>query len=208
MRVYVDFDDVLCETARTLSRLAGEMFGRDVPYERITRFNLQLAFRLDESQIDALMRRAHEPGFLLALPPAPGAEEGLRRIAAAGHTVCIVTGRPASTEAASRGWLERHGLPAFEILSVDKYGRAKGERTPDGRRALTPGEFAAIPFDAAVEDAPDALDLLASRARCRVFVFDRPWNAGYPLAANMERAAGWGAVSICLAGDSAPAPRE
>lgn len=198
MRVYVDFDDVLCETARTLSRLANELFGRDVPYERITRFNLRLAFRLDAGQIDALMRRAHEPAFLLALPAAPGAEEGLRRLVAAGHTVCVVTGRPVSTEAASREWLARHGLPPFEILTVDKYGRANGERTPDGRRALSPREFADIPFDAAVEDSPEALDLLAPRGKCRVLVFDRPWNAAYPLAPNMVRASGWPAVADVL----------
>lgn len=195
MRVYVDFDDVLCETARTLSGLAHEMFGREVPYEQITRFNLQLAFHLDATQIDALMRRAHESPFLLSLPPAPGAEEGLRRLAAAGHTVCIVTGRPVSTEAASREWLERRGFTSFEILTVDKYGRAQGERTPDGRRALSPQEFAAIPFDAAVEDSPDALNLLAPRTHCRVFVFHRPWNAVYPLAPNMIRASGWPAVT-------------
>lgn len=208
MRVYVDFDDVLCETARTLSRLANELFGRNVPYEQITRFNLQLAFHLDKEQIDSLMRHAHTSSFLLSLPPAPGAEEGLRRLAAAGHTVCIVTGRPVSTEAASREWLAHRGFTSFEILSVDKYGRANGERTPDGRRALSPQEFAAIPFDTAIDDSPDALDLLAPRTRCRIFVFDRPWNAAYTLAPNMARAAGWPAILAAMADSCAPVPRE
>jgi len=31
MRIYVDFDDCLCETARSFSELAAKMFGKDVP---------------------------------------------------------------------------------------------------------------------------------------------------------------------------------
>ena len=202
MRVYVDFDDVLCETARTLSGLAREMFGREVPYEAITQFNLQLAFRLDDGQIDALMRRAHEAAFLVALAPAPGAVEGMRRLLDAGHTVCVVTGRPISTEAASLEWLGRHGLPALEILTVDKYGRAHGERTPDGRCALSPQTFAEIPFDVAIDDSPDALTLLAPRTRCRILAFDRPWNAAYPLRPNMTRVSGWPAIDAWFEHDT------
>ncbi len=35
MRIYVDFDDCLCETARAFSKLALEMFHKHVPYEQI-----------------------------------------------------------------------------------------------------------------------------------------------------------------------------
>ena len=35
MRIYVDFDDCLCETGRAFSRLALEMFNKLVPYVQI-----------------------------------------------------------------------------------------------------------------------------------------------------------------------------
>ena len=35
MNIYVDFDDCLCETARHFSTLAEEMFGLNIPYEKI-----------------------------------------------------------------------------------------------------------------------------------------------------------------------------
>ena len=91
MKIYVDFDDVLCETARALSALAKEMFGRDVPYEDIKFFNLQKSFSLSDAQIEALMARAHEHDFLLGLEPTPGGVEAVR---------ALCSGEPVARQAA------------------------------------------------------------------------------------------------------------
>jgi len=80
MRIYIDFDDVLCETARALSEAAKVVFQRDVPYEEITVFNLQHAFSLSGDEIDQLMDLAHEVEFLAALEPVPGAVEAVRKL--------------------------------------------------------------------------------------------------------------------------------
>ena len=74
MLIYVDFDDVLCETARALSGLAADLFGRRVPYEAIGAFDLRDAFALAHEQYRLLMEQAHREEFLAALPPADGAE--------------------------------------------------------------------------------------------------------------------------------------
>lgn len=66
MRIYVDFDDCLCETGRAFSRLAAEMFGRDVPYEDMRFFELDKTFGLDDEQFEQLMTRGHEPEALLS----------------------------------------------------------------------------------------------------------------------------------------------
>ena len=52
MNIYVDFDDCLCETARHFSVLAAEMFGLNVPYEKIKYFNLQQSFSLSDEDYD------------------------------------------------------------------------------------------------------------------------------------------------------------
>ena len=49
MRIYVDFDDCLCETGRALSKLALEMFHKQVPYDRMHSFELDRSFDLDGS---------------------------------------------------------------------------------------------------------------------------------------------------------------
>ena len=43
MNIYVDFDDCLCESGKFFSGLVREMFGLDVPYEKMQYFNLQQA---------------------------------------------------------------------------------------------------------------------------------------------------------------------
>ena len=52
MKIYVDYDDCLCETARSFSKLALEMFNIDVPYEKIRYFELDKSFNLDEEQFE------------------------------------------------------------------------------------------------------------------------------------------------------------
>ena len=44
MRIYVDFDDCLCETGRAFSKLALEMFNKYVPYEQMHFFELDRSF--------------------------------------------------------------------------------------------------------------------------------------------------------------------
>jgi len=99
MRIYIDFDDVLCETARHLSALAHDLFNRNVPYEAISGFDLQQAFALSDAQIRELMEQAHRPDFLTDIAPAPGGVEAVRTLEARGHDLAIVTGRPAAGSA-------------------------------------------------------------------------------------------------------------
>jgi 5'(3')-deoxyribonucleotidase len=191
MRIYIDFDDVLCETARHLSDLARDLFDRHVPYEAISGFDLKQAFSLSDSEIDALMEHAHRKDFLTALTPAPGGVEAVRALESRGHELAIVTGRPAASHEGSLGWLHKHGLPHLGLIYLDKYGRAPAVPAPDAPRTLTRDEFATLHFDVAIDDSPAALDLLAPRQNCTVIVYDRPWNRCYTHAANMRRSASW-----------------
>ena len=34
MKIYIDFDDVICETAKYFTKIAKELFGIDVPYRQ------------------------------------------------------------------------------------------------------------------------------------------------------------------------------
>jgi len=191
MRIYVDFDDVLCETARALSVLAKGMFGRDVPYENIEFFNLQKAFSLTDDEIDRLMGRAHEPDFLETLEPTPGAVEGLRALGRSGHEVTIVTGRQSTCHAGTQAWLRRHGLDHLEVIYVDKYGRASGQPAADVPPMLDWEAFNTLHFDVAIDDSPTALSGIGHRKNCRIFIFQRPWNAAYQGTEGMHRVTSW-----------------
>ena len=66
MKIYIDFDDVLCETAKYFTVLVKELFAINVPYEQVHSFNLQKSFNLNDVQYDELMKAGHLPQNLLA----------------------------------------------------------------------------------------------------------------------------------------------
>ena len=61
MKIYVDYDDCLCETAREFTVIAKRLFGKDVPYEKVRFFNLQESFELTDDEYQQLMVEGHRP---------------------------------------------------------------------------------------------------------------------------------------------------
>jgi hypothetical protein len=194
MRIYVDFDDVLCETAQGLTVLARELFGREVPFEQIRDFNLEIAFDLDAAQHRALMDRAHAPEFLLQLPALDGCVPCLQDWRRQGHEVVVVTGRPSSADPICRDWLARRDLASLPVLYVDKYNRR--HPVPKGAPPILPfAEVLRQPFDLVIDDSPQALDALQTRATGHTIVFDRPWNRAYACPSpRVTRCCGWDEV--------------
>jgi len=173
--VYVDFDDVLCETARALAFMLEREFRKTVAFEDIHTFDLGQSFGLDASDLQRLMELAHQPEFLGELAPVPGALEALRGWAAAGVEIHIVTGRPASTRTTSAAWLRNFDVPYSRLIFVDKYGR---NLLPDGAEdAISLAELMQMRFALAVEDAPQMADFLVRNMPGPVAMIRRPWNA-------------------------------
>ena len=123
MKIYIDFDDVICETALFFTKLAKEMFDIDVPYSEVQFFNLQKAFNLNDAQYDELMKAGHVSENLLNYEETKGASETINKWAEEGHEIFIITGRPFSAYKASRKWLDEHHLERIPMYCVDKYGR-------------------------------------------------------------------------------------
>ncbi|NLC57751.1 MAG: bifunctional metallophosphatase/5'-nucleotidase [Armatimonadetes bacterium] len=184
--LYVDCDDVLCETAAALCQLLRQEFGKHLPVEAITDFDLEVSFGLTRREWQHLMARAHEPDFLCRLAPVPQAAETLRELAGRGCPIHVVTGRPPSTEEASRAWLDQQGIPYDALLFVDKYDRP--DPNPGAAAPLTLAELSARRFRAAIDDSPTMIRFLAEQMDAPVLVLDRPWNrAGLPVPAGAAR---------------------
>lgn len=194
MRIYVDMDDVLCETAATLCELAEREFGRSVRYCDVRSFDLQEVFGLTDGEMERFCVVSHERGSILGYPQTPGAADGVRALAAAGHRVDIVTGRPAFTHRDTSEWLRIAGLGGFPVTYVDKYGRSFASG-PEDPPTVTMDELETRRYEAVIDDSPVVLRRLARWTRSRVLVFSRPWNESFPLAANMTRVRGWPDVS-------------
>lgn len=193
MNIYVDFDDCLCETARAFSDIALEMFGIDVPYEKMAYFNLQKAFNLDDDQYDRLLVKGHEPEVLLGFEETPGASKVLNDWINKGHEVSIITGRPFGSFEPSRIWLDRHGLQDIKLYCLDKYGRENFMKNSDFSLSLE--DYYKMKFDYAVEDSPTAFKFFNHMPELKVMVFDRPWNrtAEFPNG-NFKRVFDWESI--------------
>ena len=174
MNIYVDFDDCLCETARYFSKLAAELFGVDVPYEKIRYFNLQKSFSLSDDKYDELMVQGHKPEILLSYEETPGAVQTINNWIDQGHDVKIITGRPMSTFDVSRAWLNEHGLERVQMYCLDKYGRDNFIK--NSTFGLELEDYYKMHFDFAVEDSPHAFKFFDHLPDLKVMVFDRPWN--------------------------------
>ena len=174
MKIYIDFDDCLCETARAFSVLAKRLFDIHVPYEQIRFFNLEKAFSLDEEQFTQLMIEGHRPEELLSYEETPGAVMTVNAWLDLGYEVSVITGRPYSVYEPSRLWLDRHGLERVPLYCLDKYGRENFMK--DSSFSLTLEEYYKMHFDYAVEDSPLAFRFFAHLPELKVMVYDRPWN--------------------------------
>ena len=174
MRIYVDFDDCLCETARMFSKFALEMFGKNVPYECIRSFDLDKSFDLDDGQYEQLMIRGHRPEVLLSFEETPGASKVINEWIDCGHEVSIITGRPISVYEPSRRWLDDHGLQRAGLYCLNKYGRDSFLKNSEFGLELE--DYYKMAFDYAVEDSPKAFKFFEHLPDLQVLVFDRPWN--------------------------------
>ena len=205
LKIYVDFDDCLCETARAFSRLGAEMFGKTVPYEEIRFFDLDKSFGLTDEQFEQFMIRGHEPAVLLSYEETPGASAAVNEWISRGYEVSVITGRPFSAYEPSREWLDLHGMKDAGLYCFDKYGRNGFIRNSNFN--LEPEDFFRMKFDFAVEDSPKAFRYFRHLPGLKVFVFDRPWNreCGFPNE-NYTRCRDWESIRKAVA-ENAPESR-
>jgi len=185
--VYVDFDDVLCATARGFLEVLETEFGKRVEFEAIVDFDLGRSFDLEPAELERFFELAHEPDVLARFQPLEGAFETLAEWKDAGFEIAVVTGRPPDTREASAAWLAKHEVVHDDLIFVDKYGHAPG--------GLPLAEVLARDYAWVVEDS-FAMALQLAGAGHQVRLLDRPWNRLEATAVGGEiwRCADWAEV--------------
>jgi uncharacterized HAD superfamily protein len=170
--IYVDLDDVLCETARFFLTIVERDFGKQVPYEKLTNFDVGTACGLNSHEREELYRTVHKPEALLELAAIAGAAEKLSQWRDAGYEIAVVTGRPPDSYEPSLEWLARNRIPYDPFFMVDKYGRYANWQ----ENILSLEAFSSRRFSWAVEDSLSMANFLASRMDTPVTLLNRPWN--------------------------------
>ncbi len=186
MKAYVDIDDVLARTIESLIDLLDETHGRRVDVEAVEHFDLEKSFDLGEAEIFAFMERAHADEALERIEPVHEGVRVLAEWAEEGFEVHLVTGRPPASNAASRRWLERHGVSHAGLHHLDKWSRPTWN--DGGLPALRFDELGEMAFDFAVEDSLDTAIRLVEEFDLPVALMDRPWNRDLAAVAPATRA--------------------
>ena len=202
-RLYVDLDDVIGETAQRLLVMAEREYGRKVPFEEVTSFDLDAVFGMNAEETAQFYRRSNQADVLSCVALREGAVESLAACRSGGIEVWVVTGRPAATSDLTRAWLAGRGVPHDELIFVEKYGpweELDGPPPVEPAEPVSLDELAAMEFRAAIEDHPGMARFLAERMRTRVLLMDRPWNRdpeadAHPL---ITRCRDWQAVLAAL----------
>lgn len=189
--LYVDLDDVLCQTARHFLKIVEREFGKKVAYEQLTNFDVGRSCGLTSAERDELYRIVHRPEELLSMAPVEEAIGVLRRWEESGLKIAIVTGRPPDTREVSVAWLRRHGFPFHSFTIVDKYSRFSTAKTA----AIALAQLAERKFCFAVEDSLPMAQYLATHMKVPVALLERPWNRSPEEHIRISRYCDWQALA-------------
>ena len=185
--IYVDLDDVLCQTARHFLVIVEREFNKRVSYEQLTNFDIGTSCGLRTEEREHLYRVVHEPDELIKIAPIEAAIAALRQWVEAGFEIAIVTGGPPDSYEPSLAWLSQHRVPHNSFSMVNKYGRFMTENTV----AINLDELATRNYCWAVEDSLPMAQYLAGQMNLRVALIDCPWNRSAQQHANVSRYADW-----------------
>ena len=189
--IYVDLDDVLCQTARHFLVIVEREFGKRVGYEELTNFDIGTSCGLHAGEREHLYRVVHEADELMQMAPIADAIAVLNEWVDIGYEIAIVTGRPPVSYEPSRSWLEQHQVPHHSFTMVDKYARFETANT----RAISLQELAARKYCWALEDSLPMAQYLADVMKIPVALVDCPWNRSAQQHANVSRYADWTVIA-------------
>ena len=185
--IYIDFDDVICESTRSFIKILKREYGRTVYMEEITSFGFQEAFGLSNDEFKDFFHLIHQPEEVIRYLPFEGAITAIRNLSGKGYEINIVTGRLTSTYEVSLAWLAQYDVPYDDFIMVDKYGRPGTDMTI----AVTMEELSTMKFTLAIEDSLEMALHLSGEMRTPVVLLDRPWNRSEKINDNVNRCSGW-----------------
>lgn len=160
MKVGVDLDGVCYDFAGSLRAYLDTLGGLPHGYPEPTRWEFYEDWGFDLQGFLSLCHDGVDAGVIFSYgEPYPNTAEAFAWIKAAGHSIHIVTDRSfganGASEAATRAWLDCHGLP-FDSLTF----------SPDKT---------IVRLDVMVDDKPENYAALTA-AGVDAWLLTRPWN--------------------------------
>jgi uncharacterized HAD superfamily protein len=174
MKIYVDLDDVVCDTTSVIVSECNLLYGKNSCLEDVYSFELEESLKITKEQHSELMQHIHQEEIQMKMLPISGAVEYLRTISNMGMDIHIVTGRPPSTYNSAIKWLTYNNVPFNKLVFVNKYNRI--DRNHPTTKQVSFSQLRNNNYKAIIDDSPEAIDLSLSLFTCPIIFFIRPWN--------------------------------
>jgi uncharacterized HAD superfamily protein len=181
LRIGIDVDDVLAESLPAYLEAFRRRFGKEVKIEEAAWEIFRRFPEIPSEQMGGFYDHLEAADFLGSRPVYPEAVAGVRALAAAGHSLFIVTGRLRQHRDHTRRLLERVGLlEAFEDLV---------HRDAETLASYKPRVVRELGLQMLIEDELEVA-LAVARIPVSVLLFDRPWNRAH-LPSGVTRVTDW-----------------
>lgn len=188
--IYIDMDDVLCESNETFLTILEKNFNKKFDYDQITTFDLKKSFGLTDEEFTDFFELIHDPVEMIQHKPVEGAKALLDAWDQKGYQINILTGRPVSAQEISLEWLNKHEFKYHEFSIVNKYQR----ESSIGASALTLEMLSELSFDLAIEDSGKMASFLSEQMDIPVVLLDRPWNRSFSFNEKVHRCRDWAEI--------------
>lgn len=193
--IYIDLDDVLCDTAGMYIEIVREEFNKSFKLSDIHSFNLQESFGLNDEENSHMFDRAHSSDFTLSLKPFDNIAPILKEWQRQEYEIAIVTGRHTNACNDSIDWLDFHGIPYDSFTMVDKYSW----QDTNHDIAISLDELSGMSFAFAIEDNISMAGHISRSMNTPVLLFDRPWNRSLQTSRVIRRCSSWQEISSASA---------
>jgi 5'(3')-deoxyribonucleotidase len=160
MRLGIDLDGVVANFTQGWMSLYNRQFGTELAVADSKRWN-DLVDLTHFNDVDEFWKWSSDldgRSVFWHLEPFPGAVEAVRSLVDAGHSIIVITTKPAFAVADTYEWIESHRIPAAEIHILE--------------------EKWLVECDVYLDDGPHVLPgLVEHRPESTVCRFVRPWNS-------------------------------
>jgi hypothetical protein len=189
LRIGIDVDDVLAESLPGYIERFRRRFGHVVRIEEAAWEMFRRFPEISSEQMGGFFDELEATDFLATRPVYPEAVAAVRKLAADGHRLFVVTGRLTQHREHTRRLLQQAGVvDLFEDL-VHRNGETAAEYKPRIVRELR--------LNLLIEDELHVA-LAAAEVPIPVLLFDRPWNQA-DLPHGMTRVSSWDQVRRLVA---------
>ncbi len=194
-KIYIDIDDVIANTTKTIPDLANRMFGKKIRYEDLTSFNLNESLKLTPEQMKVFFATLHQEDILMTFTAVDGSVDAIERLIKMGYEIYLITGRPPQSYEVTRKWLSRQGFSYDYLYFADKYDRYQDQA--DKPFILSMTRLAEYTFELVVEDSMKMARWFRDRGT-RVAIMDHPWNRELAEDSKVTRCQDWDSVMSLL----------